>query len=69
MPNIKIDDKEYDLDRLSDEAKAQVNSLHFVDAEIARMQANIAVFQTAKIGYLAALVPHLKEQTTEVKKH
>ena len=69
MPHIKIDDKEYDLDNLSDEAKAHVGSLHFVDTEIARLQASIAVFQTAKVGYLSALVPHLKETTAESKKH
>ena len=69
MPNIKIDDKEYDLDQLSDEAKSQVSSIQFVDTEIARMQARIAVYQTAKIGYLNALMPHLVAQTGEVKKH
>jgi len=30
MPMIKIDDKEYDLDALSQEAKNQVASLHLL---------------------------------------
>ena len=58
MPTIKIDNKDYDLDSLSDEARAQLTSLQFVDAEIARLQALTAVFQTARMAYaqeLAAL--------------
>ena len=34
MPNIAIDGKEYDPDTLSNEAKAQLASLQFTDAEI-----------------------------------
>jgi hypothetical protein len=32
MPTIKIDDKEYDVDTLSDEAKNQLASIQFVDS-------------------------------------
>lgn len=39
MPTIKIDDKDYDLDQLSEEAKAQLASLQFVDAELQRLNA------------------------------
>ena len=39
MPTIKIDNKEYDVDSLSNEAKAQLGSIQFVDNEIARLQA------------------------------
>ena len=31
MPIIKIDDKDYDSESLSEEAKAQLTSNHFVD--------------------------------------
>jgi len=55
MPMIKIDDKEYDLDALSQEAKNQVASLQFVDAELARLNAQVAVCQTARNAYSAAL--------------
>ena len=34
-------------------------SLQFVDAELARLNATVAVLQTAKIAYLNALAPHL----------
>jgi hypothetical protein len=39
MPVIKIDNKDYDLDTLSDEAKSQLASLQFVDAELQRLNA------------------------------
>ncbi|NMM36113.1 MAG: hypothetical protein HHJ09_01185 [Glaciimonas sp.] len=55
MPTIKIDDKDYDLDTLSDEAKAQLASLQFVDAELLRVQAQAAVLQTARLAYSKAL--------------
>ena len=51
MPNIKIDNKEYDIDTLSDECKAQLASIQFVDQELARLQAQAAVLQTAKAAY------------------
>jgi len=55
MPNITIDNIDYDLDTLSDEAKAQLASLQFVDAELARLTAQSAVLQTARIAYSKAL--------------
>ena len=55
MPNIKIDNKEYDLDTLSDECKAQLVSIQFVEQELARLQAQASVLQTAKAAYLQAL--------------
>ena len=55
MPTIKIDGKEYDLDKLSDEAKAQLASLQFVDAELQRLTAQSAVLQTARMAYSKAL--------------
>ena len=55
MPNIKIDNKEYDLDTLSDECKAQLASIQFVEHELTRLQAQTAVLQTAKAAYLQGL--------------
>ena len=55
MPTINIDNIEYDLDTLSDEAKAQLASIQFVDAELARLQAQAAALQTARIAYSNAL--------------
>lgn len=55
MPTITIDNKEYDLDSLSNEAKAQLASIQFVDAELARLQAQAAALQTARAAYANAL--------------
>jgi len=55
MTTIKIDDKDYDLETLSDEAKNQLLSLQFVDAELQRLNAQAAVFQTARVAYANAL--------------
>ena len=55
MPTIKIDDKEYDLDTLSQEAKAQLASNQFVEQELARLQMQAAALQTARNAYLQGL--------------
>ena len=55
MPTIKIDNKEYELDTLSDECKAQLASIQFVEQELVRLQAKAAALQTAKGAYLQAL--------------
>ena len=55
MPTITIDNQAYDLDTLSPEARGQLTSLQFVDAELARLQAQAAVLQTARMAYAKAL--------------
>ncbi|MBD3873696.1 hypothetical protein IEG05_00405 [Pseudomonas kunmingensis] len=55
MPIIKIDNIDYDLDSLSDEARAQLQSIQFVDQELARLQAHVAALQTARNAYVSAL--------------
>jgi hypothetical protein len=55
MPTITIDKKQYEYDTLSNEAKAQLASLQFVDAELTRLQAKSAALQTARIAYAKAL--------------
>lgn len=67
MPTITIDNKSYDLDSLSTEAKAQLSSLQFVDAELARLQAKAAALQTARNAYAKALqaaLPALPQSDT-----
>ena len=62
---ITIDNHTYELDTLSDEAKAQLQSLQFCDAELVRLQAQTAVLQTARMAYSKALqasLPSVLEQ-------
>ena len=67
MTTITIDNKPYELDSLSNEAKAQLVSLQFVDAELARLQAQAAALQTARMAYAKALqaaLPALPQSDT-----
>lgn len=59
MPTITIDDNEYDINSLSEAAKAQVVSLQFVQAELQRLEAQTAVYRTAEAGYAKALKQEL----------
>ena len=61
MATITIDDKEYDVESLSDESKAQLVSLRYVDSELERLQAQAAALQTARIAYGRALKETLEE--------
>ncbi|WP_029889643.1 DUF6447 family protein [Polycyclovorans algicola] len=56
---IKIDGQDYAVDALSDAAKAQVQNLRFTDQEIARLQAQLAIAQTARLSYAKALKSEL----------
>ena len=55
MTDITIDNIDYDLDSLSEDAKAQIVSIQFVDAELQRLQAKAAALQTARSAYARAL--------------
>ena len=55
MATIKIDNVNYDTDKLSDEAKAQLASIQFCDQELQRLQAQAAAYQTARNAYAKAL--------------
>ena len=55
MTTINIDNIDYDTDKLSDEAKAQLASIQFCDQELQRLQAQAAAIQTARIAYAKAL--------------
>jgi hypothetical protein len=55
MPTIKIDDKEYDLDSLSPEVKAQLEMLVATDNKIRELQRDLAIAQTARVAYSRAL--------------
>ena len=52
---VNIDGTEYNMADLSDDAQAQVQSLRFVEVEMARLNALVAVLNTAKAGYQNAL--------------
>jgi len=64
MPNeqesvINIDGKDYPLNSLSDEAKAQLQSYRFTEQEIARLKAQLAMAQTALKAYRQGVLESL----------
>ena len=60
MPTIKINDQDYDADSLSAEAKTQLDMLLSTEAEIRRLQTQLAIAQTAKNAYARALAEAVK---------
>lgn len=66
MPKITIDGIEYNSEDLSDNGKAQLASLQFLEVQLNKLQSEIAVYQTARLSYAAALKAELdKQDTTE----
>lgn len=55
IKTITINGKTYDLDGLSENARAQVVNLRVTDTEIERMRAQISIYQTARATYARAL--------------
>ena len=56
---ITIDGKDYALENLSEAAKSQLTNLRIVDQEIARLQQQQAIAQTARNAYAQALQAEL----------
>ena len=55
MPKITIDNIEYNTEDLSDNGKAQLASLQFLEVQMSKIKSEIAVYQTARNSYVAAL--------------
>ncbi len=69
MATIKIDEKEYNLDELSNEVKSYIASIQFVDAELRKLNSQAAVLRTARTSYAKSLSDLLpKSQNKKTKK-
>jgi outer membrane protein TolC len=55
MSIVRIDEIEYELDLLTEEAKAQLLSVQQTDQKIAEIQRDLAIAQTARASYALAL--------------
>ena len=60
---ITVDDVEYKLSEMSDDAKAQLSNIQFVDHQVRQLQNEWAVSDTARLGYQAALKGELLKIT------
>lgn len=65
MPQITVDGIEYNTEDLSDNGKAQLASLQFLEAQMNKLQGEIAVYQTAKSAYINALKAELEKEDAE----
>ena len=61
---ITIDGKEYALAELSDTARMQIANLQVVDAQIAHLQQQLAIAQTARAAYASVLQIELPKAAT-----
>jgi len=64
MAKIKLEGVEYDTKKLSDNGKAQLASLQFLDAQMSKLKSEIAVFKTAKAAYVLALKEELENDNS-----
>lgn len=62
---ITIDNQEYPLDSLSDVAKQQLTNLRVVDQEIAHLQIQLGIAQTARSVYANSIKNNLPTPATE----
>lgn len=61
MPKITVDGVEYNTEDLSDNGKAQLASLQFLEVQMKKLRAEIAVYETAKKGYMASFKAELEK--------
>jgi hypothetical protein len=59
MTKVTIDNVEYDTDSMSDDALASLQSIQFVDGELAKVNAMLSVMNTARNAYFSALQQQL----------
>ena len=52
---VIIDEKEYSLGKLTENAKAQIANIQFVDAQLQQLNNEWAVADTARLAYSKAL--------------
>ena len=57
---VTINGTSYASEKLSDAAKMQAMNVQVVDAELARLQQQVAIAQTARNTYVAALIDAVK---------
>ncbi len=61
MPKITIDDMEYNTEDLTENGRAQLASLQFLEGQMQKIRNEMAVYQTAQRTYVAALKAELAQ--------
>ena len=61
MPKITVDDIEYNTEDLTDNGKAQLASLQFLEVQMGKLNSEIAIYQTARNAYINVLRAELEK--------
>jgi hypothetical protein len=62
---VTVDGTEYLMSGLSDDAKAQLSNIQFVDTMLQQLNNELAVADTARIGYTNALKREISKINTQ----
>ena len=62
---VAVDGVEYIYDDLSDTAKQNIQNIQFVDAQLQQLNNELAVADTARMGYSTALTRELTKSDNE----
>ncbi len=62
MATLTFNGKEYEIDALTENAKGQLASVQFVEAELQRLKSQTAVLNTARNAYMRELQSELDQQ-------
>jgi hypothetical protein len=61
MPKVTVDGIKYNSEDLSENGKAQLASLQFLEQQMAKLKKEISVYQTARATYAQALKAELEK--------
>ena len=61
MPKITVEGMEYNTEDLTENGKAQLASLQFLEVQMNKLKSEIAVYQTARNTYISELKSDLEK--------
>jgi len=65
MAKIEIDNKEYETDNFSEEARNRLADITFCDRKLNDLRREVATIQTARNAYVRDLTRKVKDETGE----
>ena len=65
MPKITIDDVDYHTEDLTENGRAQLASLQFLEGQMQKIRQEMAVYQTAQAAYAQALKAEIAKSGLE----
>jgi hypothetical protein len=66
MPKFTVDGIDYNTEDLSENGKAQLASLQFLEFQMRKIKDEIAVYNTAKASYIGGLKAELEKSNAKV---